>query len=287
LPRLHRARPRWLRFSLVGERGIKLSVGEKQRVSIARALLRNCPILILDEATASVDTATERLIQEALHRLMAGRTSFVIAHRLSTIRHADLILVLRHGEIIERGTHDATARCSTASTPASPISRTSPSSSRLSNNSLHCVPRYPLPTPFSLRRSRPGDRETWLRIETASRAIPEVITPELFELQFGTDPVVLEQRQLFLCDGTGTAIGTATAWYDGTDPRQNWGRVHWVAIVPPWQGRGLAKPLLSAVCQRLLELDHQRAYLMTESVRTAAIALYQKFGFMTVVPREG
>ena len=92
--------------SLVGERGIKLSVGEKQRVSIARALLRNCPILILDEATASVDTATERLIQEALHRLMAGRTSFVIAHRLSTIRHADLILVLRHGEIIERGTHD-------------------------------------------------------------------------------------------------------------------------------------------------------------------------------------
>jgi ABC-type multidrug transport system fused ATPase/permease subunit len=92
--------------SLVGERGIKLSVGEKQRVSIARALLRNCPILILDEATASVDTATERLIQEALQRLMTGRTSFVIAHRLSTIRHADLILVLRHGEIIERGTHD-------------------------------------------------------------------------------------------------------------------------------------------------------------------------------------
>jgi ABC-type multidrug transport system fused ATPase/permease subunit len=92
--------------SLVGERGIKLSVGEKQRVSIARALLRNCPILILDEATASVDTATERLIQEALQRLMAGRTSFVIAHRLSTIRHADLILVLRHGEIVERGTHD-------------------------------------------------------------------------------------------------------------------------------------------------------------------------------------
>jgi ABC-type multidrug transport system fused ATPase/permease subunit len=90
----------------VGERGVKLSVGEKQRVSIARALLKNAPILILDEATASVDTQTEKLIQEALERLMAGRTSFVIAHRLSTIRDADQILVLRHGHIVERGTHE-------------------------------------------------------------------------------------------------------------------------------------------------------------------------------------
>jgi ABC-type multidrug transport system fused ATPase/permease subunit len=92
--------------SRVGERGVKLSVGEKQRVSIARALLKNAPILILDEATASVDTATEKLIQEALERLMANRTSFVIAHRLSTIRNADQILVIRQGQIVERGTHD-------------------------------------------------------------------------------------------------------------------------------------------------------------------------------------
>ncbi|MGO9203282.1 MAG: ABC transporter ATP-binding protein [Limisphaerales bacterium] len=91
--------------SRVGERGVKLSVGEKQRVSIARALLKGAPILILDEATASVDTATERLIQEALERLMANRTSIVIAHRLSTIRKASQILVLRHGQIVERGTH--------------------------------------------------------------------------------------------------------------------------------------------------------------------------------------
>ena len=92
--------------SRVGERGVKLSVGEKQRVSIARALLKNAPILVLDEATASVDTATEKLIQEALERLMANRTSFVIAHRLSTIRKADQILVMRHGQIIEQGTHE-------------------------------------------------------------------------------------------------------------------------------------------------------------------------------------
>ncbi|MBF1708453.1 MAG: ATP-binding cassette domain-containing protein, partial [Streptococcus sanguinis] len=85
---------------------VNLSVGQKQLLTIARALLKDAPLLILDEATSSVDTRTEELIQKAMDKLMEGRTSFVIAHRLSTIRNADLILVMRDGNIIEQGNHD-------------------------------------------------------------------------------------------------------------------------------------------------------------------------------------
>jgi ATP-binding cassette subfamily B protein len=96
--------------TVVGERGITLSGGERQRIAIARALLLDPRILILDDSTSSVDTDTERLIQKALSHLMLGRTTFVIAHRLSTVRRADLILVMRDGRIIERGQHEQLLR---------------------------------------------------------------------------------------------------------------------------------------------------------------------------------
>ena len=112
------------------------------------------------------------------------------------------------------------------------------------------------------------------------------ITPELFQQQFGSDTTQLVKRQCYLISPDGKAVGTATAWL-GKDPEiKGFGRVHWVAILPEYQGRGLSKSLLGAVCARLRELGHKRAYLNTSARRKAAIGLYLRFKFKPWIRNE-
>lgn len=161
-----------------------------------------------------------------------------------------------------------------------------PSAVRMCCRDLTATPRFVLPPGYTLRTYRPGDEMAWADIHRlADRLNP--VTATLFSEQFGARQEELPRRQFFLLNPSGATVGTATAW-SGTDrDGVPCGRVHWVAIVPAEQGRGLAKPLLSAVCCRLLELGHRQAYLTTSILRPAALNLYFAFGFMPELQTAG
>lgn len=144
---------------------------------------------------------------------------------------------------------------------------------------LRTVPDHDLPSGFALRWYRPGDEIAWVRIQSA--ATPQnPITPAVFAREFGSGQSSLPERQCYLVGPDGTEIGTATAWHDEDHHGRPFGLVHWVAVVPSMQGRGLAKPLLGAICRRLRELGDARAYLTTSTSRLPAIRLYLQFGFV-------
>jgi len=143
---------------------------------------------------------------------------------------------------------------------------------------LEGIPQFALPAGYSIRWYRPGDRAVWLRIHAlAEKEVPT--SAEIYEKQFAGDESERTRRQAFLLDAAGHEIGTASAWWNDDYHGQRFGRVHWVAIVPAQQGKGLAKPLMTATCNRLSELAHDNAYLTTWSNKLPAIQLYFVFGF--------
>lgn len=143
---------------------------------------------------------------------------------------------------------------------------------------LRNLPVHPVPPGYRIRAYRPGDEHAWVAIQTAADRY-NTIDLDLFHRQFGREPGPLSARQLFLLDAADHPIGTCTAWQGAFSGPSVRGRVHWLAILPDLQGRGLSKPMLSRTCLRLRELGHDTAYLTTSTARIAAINLYWAFGF--------
>jgi len=169
---------------------------------------------------------------------------------------------------------------------------------KMSRASLDNVPECAPPAGFTLRWYQPGDEAHWLRIHLAADEFNR-ITPDLFQQQFapeaerplqpasppegptGAKPATdaLRNRQCYLLAPGGEVVGTGTAWFNDHFEGARWGRVHWMAVLPEFQRQGRGRALLSAVCRRLRELGHERAYLSTSTARIAAIRLYLRFGF--------
>ena len=144
---------------------------------------------------------------------------------------------------------------------------------------LRRCPHYDLPDGVSFRFFKGDeDRLVWTELYSSCELFNK-ITDETHLREFGSDLDVIADRQLFMNDGEGKEIGTVTAWFDDDFHGEPYGRIHWVGIVPDYQGRGLSKPMMSRTCELLLELGHEKAYLVTSSARVPAINLYKKFGF--------
>ena len=150
---------------------------------------------------------------------------------------------------------------------------------------LEGVAVFPVPAGLAVRGFEAGDEREWLRIH--AEAAPELVMDEaFFRTEFGRDREALAARQIFLCDGAGQEVGTVTAWTGEGFGDGMWGRIHWVAVMPAWQGRGVAHAMMTLACARLRELGHRRVYLVTDSGRWRAIRVYLRFGFVPYVEGE-
>jgi GNAT superfamily N-acetyltransferase len=156
---------------------------------------------------------------------------------------------------------------------------------RMIRADLENVPPVSVPDGFALKWYVPGDEKDWLRIHRDAEKFLQV-TEETFRTEFGNDAALPAQRQCYLADNCGKAVGTASAWFTDDCNGERYGRVHWIAVLPGYQGRRLSLPLLSAVCLRLRELGHGNAWLETSTARISAINLYLKFGFVPDIRRE-
>lgn len=150
---------------------------------------------------------------------------------------------------------------------------------------LEDIPQYSLPADYSTSWFQDGDERLWRHIQSESEPHFE-ITPELFNDEFGSFSSALGERQFFIYDSQGRPIGTATAWFDHDYEGLPYGRIHWVAIIPAMQGKGLSKPLMTITCNRLRELGHLQAYLTTSTKRVPAIRVYSTFGFVPKIKNE-
>ena len=156
---------------------------------------------------------------------------------------------------------------------------------KMIRSNLENIPEFVPPSNYSVRWFQAGDEESWRKIQTAAEKFHE-INADTFLRVFGRNATWLSQRVCFVLDPDGRPIGTGAAWFDDNFDGRKWGRVHWMAVMPEHQGRGLGKVLMSRVCHRLRELKHTNAYLITSSARLPAITLYGRFQFDPLIRTE-